>query len=445
MKKYFVIVLFFIVLHLNAQLKVIFPLFSDSITDYYYLNYGISLCNPKDGNYEEATAYLQSSQVSKNAKNLIYLRNLISYQTEGKLSTFEKINSSQISNKEKDFLKLWLFAVTKNDNDYELELNKNQKKYPNDIELTKIEIRKKLQDRQDLIYTSIDFKEISINIDKLLVNKKNSKEDEIYLKALQLDCEYFAYEDSKSMKTERRRILAEYSNLWKQNKTFFMDQYSKINFKLKSDNSAHYFDLTNEDIPDDSIFDDYLLIHYGNPVQTIAGSDNLKYIAFIQTNPFYYGGEWNGGYNLEKTEWNLSPKKVKSYNDFLIYLDKIETTINKYPGAIGPKYIFLDALIENKEIIYDGKIEVYQTKFLKRLIDIFALDQRADFENHFDYFRDFLKEDIPSTKFNDYYKLIFKQVKQNNSLEINDYLIEVKNKFPNNENIKTIINEFHNL
>ena len=39
---------------LNGQLTVTSPYFSDSSEDSYQLNYGISLCDPEKGNYEEA-------------------------------------------------------------------------------------------------------------------------------------------------------------------------------------------------------------------------------------------------------------------------------------------------------------------------------------------------------------------------------------------------------
>lgn len=444
MYKFLLILFCWITISVNAQLNVRFPFFSDTINDYYYLNYGISLCNPKDGNYEEAIKFLQNPNLKNNAKNLLYFQTLIDFQTKGKISAFEKIDNLQLEEKEKDFLKLWLFAVTKNENDFDIELEKNQKKYPNNIELEKIRIRKLLQDRNDLIYTNTNFEDISNDIDKILLSQQLSKNDEIFFKALKFDCEYYLFEDSQSMKIERTRIINEFSTLWKQNKTYFVNIYVKINFKLKSNDSKHYFELTDENEPNDEIFENYLFLIYGNPIQDIVGSDNKKYINFIQANPFYYG-EWNGGFNIGELDWNKSPKKIENNNDFIVYLDKIENTINKFPGAIGPKYAYVDALIENKKIIYLLDENKYLTNFLKKIIDIFALNQQADFENQFTYFRDILKEEIPGTKFNEYYKLVFKQVKQNNESEINNYLIEVEEKFPNNKNIKKILTEFHNL
>ncbi|WP_144282046.1 hypothetical protein [Chryseobacterium echinoideorum] len=429
---------------MNAQLNLRFPLFSDSINDNYFLNYGVSLCNPKDGSLEEALKFQQNDNLKNNPKNLNYLQYLINFQTEGKVATFENIEKSQLSEKERDVLKLWLFSVTKNDDDFDKKLYENQNKYPNDIELKKIEIRKQLQDRQDLIHTEIDFSNIIQNINKIIVNNKLSKNDEILFNLLKLDCEYYENTDTESMKTVRNKIMNEYSNFWKSYKSFFNDKYAKINFKLKSNNSAHYFELTNEDEPNDEIFEDYLFVMYGNPIQDIVGSDNKKYIAFLQTNPFYYG-EWNEGLNLATVEKNPSPKKVKNYSDFILNLKKIENTINKFPGAVGPKYAYIDALIENKEIIYNQNPNVYLTKFLIKIIDIFSIDQRANLENHFTYFRDILKEDISSTKFNEYYKLIFQSVKKSNETEIDNYLINIEKKFPNNINLKAMIDKFHKL
>ncbi|WP_147366824.1 hypothetical protein [Epilithonimonas arachidiradicis] len=428
----------------NAQLDARYPFFSDSLDDYYYLNYGVSLCNPKDGNYEDALKFLQDVNLKKNSKNVIYLEYLISFQTEGRLTTFEKINNSQLNEKDKDFLKLWLFAVTHNDNDFTEELNKNQKKYYNDLEIKKIDIRKKLQDRHDLIYTNFDIKSICNDIDQVIANQKLSKDDELFFSALKLDFEYYLSADSKTVKTERDRILKEYSMIWKLNKSYFKDNYTKLNFKLKSNNRTHYFDLTNEDEPDNGILEDYLFIMYGNPIQDIAGSDNKKYIDFINTNPFYYGKD-EGGFNLSEGKSNVSPKKIKSKESFVFFLNEIENIINRFPGAVGPKYTYIDALIVNKEYVYSKDIEIYQTKFLKRIIDIFILNPRADFDNHFDYFRDFLKEDITDTNSSDYYKLIFKQVKLNNEKEINNYIRDLEKKNSNNVNLKNIANEFHNL
>ncbi len=444
MYKFLLISFCSISIYTNAQLNVRRPFFSDSSNENYFLNYGVSLCNPKDGSLKEAVTFLQNTNLKKRPKDVLYLQYLISFQTEGKIATFEKIDKSQISDKEKDILKLWLFSVTKNDNDFEVYLDKNQEKYPKDIELKKIEIRKHLQDRFDLIYTDTDFASTSKSIDSIIANNKLSKDDELLFGLLKLDCEYEACEDTKSMKLERDRIVNEYSKLWKNYKSYFNDKYAKINLKIKSDNSTHYFRLTNEASPNDEIFEDYLFIIYGNPIQDIVGSDNKKYMDFLQENPFYYG-EWNGGLNLSTVDWNLSPKKVKNSNDFDLYLNQIEKMINKYPGALGPKYAYIDALIENKEFIYSQDTNIYLFKYLTNIIDIFALDQRADFENHFTYFRDILKEDIPSTKFNEYYKLIFKKVKNGNEKEINNYIINVERKFPNNANLKIISSEFHNL
>lgn len=444
MYKFFLIIFCSISIFVNAQLNVRFPFFSDSINDNYFLNYGVSLCNPKDGSLGEAVKFLQNDNLKKNPKSLSYLQYLINFQTEGKISTFKNIEKSHLSEKEKDILKLWLFAVTKNDNDYDVKLVENQNKYPNDIELKKIEIKKQLQDRHDLIFTEIDFSDILQNINKIIVTTKLSKNDEILFNSLKLDCEYYGSAGTKSMKIIRDKVMNDYSNLWKDNKSYFNDKYAKINFKLKSNNSNHYFELTNENEPNDEIIEEYLFIIYGNPIEDIVGSDNKKYMTFLQNNPFYYG-EWNGGYNLETLKWNPSPKKVKNYSDFILNLEQIENTIYKFPGSLGPKYAYIDALIQNKEIIYNQDINVYLTKFLIKIIDIFALDQRANFENHFTYFSDILKEDIPSTKFNEYYKLIFHSVKKLNETEINNYLINIEKKFPNNANLKAVINEFHNL
>lgn len=425
----------------KAQLNVKFPFFSDSFESSYYLNYGISLCNSENGNYEKALQFLKHESLRKNPKNQYYLRCLIDYQTKGKSKTHEIIDFSKLNEKEKALLKLWLFAVTKNDDDYFVALKDIQNKYSADIDLKKLEIRKALQDRYELIFTDVDFKSLSDNIENIITKNHISKEDRLYFKLLQLDCNEYFYRDKNKTEIEREKILGEYSSLWNENKLFFSDQYSKINFKLKSKTSKQYFHLTNENPPDDHIFDEYITFVYGEPIQDLAGSENKKYIDYIKINPFYYG-EKEGGLNLDTVDWNTSPKKVKDKEQFEAFLKNINQVITEFPGAKGPKMTYLDALITNKKYVYGKDSEMYHTQYLKNIIGVFALDQRADFENHFTYFRDILEKDSSEIKFDDYYKIFLKQVKNKNEQEIVDYLNIVEKEFPNNKNIKLFVKEF---
>ena len=439
---FFLTIIFFcFIFYTKAQINIVSPFYSDSFESSYYLNYGISLCNSENGNYEKALQFLENKNLKKNLKNQYYLRYLIDYQTKVKKKTHQIIDLSQLNEKEKAILKLWLFAVTKNDDDYIIALKNIQNKYSNDIDVKKIDIRKVLQDRYELIFTDANFKSISDTIENILTKNHLSKEDKLYFKLLQLDCDEYFYRDKNKTELEREKILSKYSALWNENKPSFSDKYAKINFKIKSKNSNQYFQLTNENTPDDHIFDEYITFLYGQPIQDLAGNDNKKYIDYIKKNPFYYG-ESEGGFNLDTVDWNKSPKKVENKEQFREFIKNINHVITEFPRAKGPKMTYLDALITNKNYVYNNDSEIYQTQYLKNIIDIFALDQRADFENHFNYFRDILEKDSSEIKFNDYYKIFLKQVKNKNEQEILDYLNIVEKEFPNNKNIKLFLKEF---
>ena len=443
-KKLFLILFFAISLCLNAQLTITSPFFCDSYEDSYQLNYGISLCDPEKGNYEEASRFLKNADLNKKSKNQYYLQSLINFQTKGKKVTHQLIDSSELNQKEKQILKLWLFAVTNNDDDYAINLRDVLGKYSDDPDVKKIELKKILNDRSDLIFTVTDFDSLSNSIQKISQNPKLSKEDRLYFQLLKLDSDYYIYGNDRNLESLRKRIVLDYAELWKKNNLYFSKKYSRIIFKVKCENAEEYFKITDERQPGDEIFEDYLEIFFGQPTADLVGSDNRKYIAFIKKNPFYYG-DHEAGFDLEKIEWNKSPKEVENKEQFQEFVQNINSLISEFPGALGPKMIYLDALIKNKKFVYNEDVELYQTAFLKRIIDVFALNQRADFTNHFDYFRDILKTDLPEIRYNEYYKVFFKQVKVKNEKEILDYLHLVIKEFPNNKNLKIIEEEFSKI
>ena len=429
---------------LNGQLTVTSPYFSDSSEDSYQLNYGISLCDPEKGNYEEAIQFLTTEGISKRPKTQYYLQSLINFQTKGKKITHQIIDSSELNQKEKQLLKLWLFAVTNNDDDYKIILNEVLEKYKDDLDLKKIELRKILQDRSELIFRVTDFDSLSKSIQKIQNNRNLSKNDQLYFQLLKLDSDYYVYGNNKNLENLRKRIILDYAELWKKNKLYFSKKYSRLVFKVKCENSEEYFKITDELEPGDEIFEDFHEIYFGQPVASLVGSDNKKYSAFITKNPLYFG-DHEAGFDLGKIDWNKSPKEVETKEQFQEFIQHIENLIAKFPGALGPKMTYLDALIKNKQFVYDNDSELYQTAFLKKIIDVFALNQRANFTNHFDYFRDILKTDSPEIKYNDYYKILFKQVKIKNEKEILYYLALVIKEFPHNKNLKIIEEEFSKI
>ncbi|KQT17681.1 hypothetical protein ASG31_09840 [Chryseobacterium sp. Leaf404] len=420
------------------------PFFCDSSEDSYQLNYGISLCDPEKGNYEEAIKFIKTEGLIRKTKNKFYLQSLINFQTKGKKITHEIIDASEYNQKEKEILKLWLFAVTNNDDDYTIVLKDVVGKYKDDFDVKKIELRKILNDRSELIFTVTDFDSLSNSIQKIVQNPKLSKEDKLYFQLLKLDSDYYVYGNEKNLESLRKKIILEYAGLWKKNSLYFSKKYSRLVFKVKCENEKEYFEITDEREPGDDIFDDYREIYFGQPVAGIAGSDNSKYVAFIKRNPLYFGTH-EAGFDLTKIDWNKSPKEVETKEQFQEFIRNIDNLIAEFPGAMGPKMIYLDALIKNKKFVYDKDLDFYQTAFLKRIIDVFALNQRADFTNHFDYFRDILQTDLPKIRYREYYKVLFKQVKMKNEIEILDYLQLVRKDFPNNKNLKVIAEEFSKI
>lgn len=425
---------------INAQLNITFPFFSDAYSSVYHVQFNTSLCDPKQGDYTKAVQYLKSNTTVDKFQRQ-FVEYLIQYQTEGKLKTWEVIESSTLSNTEKDLLKLRILAATKNDNDYNSLYNKLSEKYPTNISLMKIDVRRKLQERHDLIYTTTDFQALSQKLEHFIIKTKLSPEDQLYFQLLQLDADYYAAENTGNMVVLRNQLLYKFVTLWKANPSAFNKEYTLVNVKVKSDNSNHFEKLTNTEDLGESIFEPYHFIYYGPNIDDY-GTTVEKYIPYIQKNPFYYRFE-EGGYNLSEGKWNPSPKKVKSEDELKKVLSTIEQVIVKYPGALGPKMTYLDVLIKNKEFVYGSKNEQqYLKNYTKRLIDLFALDQRATFQNQFTIFRDILKEDRDNIKVKEYPKIFFNQLKPEDKDEIKEYLSKRKTEFPLNENLILFANEF---
>lgn len=442
MKKNLLFICFLIYLNYSAQLNVRFPFFSDSQESAHNINYGISLCDSKNGDYTEALKYLKEISVKDNLQNQTSLKYLIDFKTKGKKSTFASIDQSIKDSKVADLLKLWLFSVTGNIDDYTIAFEKIISKYPNDIQLKKIQIRKLLQERYDLIYTDTNFMELSNSIEQFMQENNLSDEDQLYFKLLKLDCLYYYY-DSPNIK-EREKLTREFSKIWKKNPNEFHEIYAKINMKLKSDKDNTYFEMTNEEEPRDEIFENYIYIMYGFPMEDVVKYNTSKYIDFIKKNPFYYG-ENEGGFSLSKGKNNESPKHANSMETFEKIVNALNNLKIKFPGAIGSRYNYLDALFQNKKLVYAEETEIYKLNYLKNLIDIFALDQTANFTNHFDSFEDILEQDPINVKYDESYKILLKEVKMNNEKEIMDYLNQTIIDFPNNENLKYFKSEFINI
>lgn len=191
----------------------------DCLEDNYQLDLGISLSQINEGSYQKAIELLETDYYKSHPKEKFLIQNLLDYNTKGKKYTYQTIEESNLSSEEKDFTKLWLSYYTNNNNDYEVMLKDFKKKYPSNLELLKLEIKKELNERKFLS----DLTQYSKEIDSVLTLPDLSTQNKLHFTLTKLDVSEL---DEDYEKNKLKKYL-NFIEFWKEHK-------EKINYNYAS-------------------------------------------------------------------------------------------------------------------------------------------------------------------------------------------------------------------
>ncbi len=300
--------------------------YADCQIDAYFEQLGINISSTENGNYLNAKLLLDQTYFNNNPKAKLFIECILDYNTKGKIYTYEKINNLQLSQEEKDFLKLWLSYYTNNTDDFEFLHNEFSITYPNNISLKKIEFRKEIS-------TYVLYNEEDRIKQKNLINEVLQTElptsDRVYFLLLNIDF-YGIIKDDNFVEPDNNRFK-DFLKVWND----YKDQihYKGIdriieNCSENCENILNWVEINSSTKPEIfNDFRDYLKVYKDYPPKEIyINSDSL--LQYLEKNPLFLEDQMNYKLNKESfTEIN-SNEKLNDLNT------KIEKLISKYPGSI---------------------------------------------------------------------------------------------------------------
>lgn len=200
--------------NLHAQFSFFNFNYADCTENSFQEQLGINLSVPHEGSFKKVKDQLNSEYYKNHKIEAFYIESLLNYNTLGKIKTHQIISQSVLSSEDKDFLKVWLSYYSKNSDDYKKLSQDFKKKYKNNLNLSKLELRKNLVDIQKFFNSKREERENGLLcVDSILQTKLNT-DDRLYFSLLKLDFQNF---DKDYVKNDVLKFYA-FKKLWSQSK-----------------------------------------------------------------------------------------------------------------------------------------------------------------------------------------------------------------------------------